>query len=645
MTLQFGAPAFLWLLLLIPAGIGFFWWSGRIRQRLMTQFIQARLLPGLLSEVSPRRRRLRQTLLLAGIALLVVALARPKWGFHLEEVRQRGLDIVIGMDTSRSMLASDVAPNRLARAKLEAIALQQLCRADRLGLVAFAGSAFLQCPLSLDDDAFRQGLEALDTGIIPQGGTALAEAIRAALAAFKKTTDNHKVLVLFTDGEDHDGQAVDAAKEAAKEGLRIFTVGVGSPSGELISVVDEQGRRGFLKDESGAAVKSRLNEPLLQEIARAANGFYLPLSGARTMDTLYERGLAQLPRTDSDVKTVRQYYERFQWFLGLALVLLLAEMLLPETQTRGWPRWRRPGAGAALLALLLSLTGASAASPAKALREYRRGNFEKALSEYEKLAAQRPDDPRVRFNTGAAAFREKQYDQALKEFSAALTSPDLGLQEKAYYNLGNTRYRLGEEAGDPKKQMSEWQQAVAHYESALKLDPKDTDATHNLEWVKKKLEELKQQQQQQKQDKDEDKNEQKKDQDQKQDQKQQQQDNQQNQQQDPQKQDQEKQDQQKEQDSQGQQGQQKQDDSQQGQQKQPEPKQDPGQDPKDQQAQPQNGQDKQDPQQGDLPPGKLMQMTPQQARQLLDAQRADEKPLPFWRLLRTNRVDRLLKDW
>jgi Ca-activated chloride channel homolog len=634
--MQFGAPHFFWLLLLAPALAAFFWWSWRVRQRLMTRFIQSRLLAGLLVEVSPARQKLRRLLLLLSVVLLVVVLARPKWGFHLEEVKQRGLDIVMAIDTSRSMLANDVAPNRLARAKLEAIALQQLCRADRLGLVAFAGSAFLQCPLSLDDDAFRQSLEALDVNIIPQGGTALAEAIRTALTAFKEKSDNHKVLVLFTDGEDHDGQAVEAAQEAAKQQMRIFTIGVGTPNGELLAAVDEQGRRTFVKDTDGNVVKSRLNESLLQQIAAAANGFYLPLSGAKTMDTLYQRGLAPLPRTDSEVKTLRQYHERFQLFLALALVLLLLEMMLPDVKMRARSKGlgAKPAAAAALLGLLLvPLPPAQAASAGRALREYQKGHYDRAFDEYEKLSTRQPADARLRFNAGAAAYQDKEYDQALKQFSASLATPDLKLQERAYYNLGNTLYRQGEDAGQPEKQMSHWQQAVSNYESALKLDGNDQDARHNLELVKKKLEELKQQQQQQQknQDQQKDKQDQQKNQDQQKDKNQQDQQQQQQQEQN-------KEDQQKQQDQQQkQQGdQQKKDDQQQ--------KQD--QDKQQQDAQSQEGQKKDGDQEQDAAHAvKMMQMTPQQARQLLDAERAEEKPMPFWQVLKTNRLQRIFKDW
>src|SRR5262245_47105157 len=230
--MRFESPHILWfLLLLVPGLTAFLWWSWRRKRELLAQFVAARLLSQLTVGLSVGRRKARLVLLVVAVALSVVALARPQIGSSWEEIRSRGLDVVVAIDTSRSMLASDLAPNRLRRAQLAALDLKRLARGDRVGVVAFAGSAFLQCPLPLDDEAFRQSVEALDVSIIPQGGTALAEAIQAARGAFKEGNDNHKIVVLFTDGEDHDGNALEAAKNAAKDGMRIFTIGVGTANG------------------------------------------------------------------------------------------------------------------------------------------------------------------------------------------------------------------------------------------------------------------------------------------------------------------------------------------------------------------------------------------------------------------------------
>ena len=329
--MTFANPHMLWLLLAIPPSLlAFFWWSARARQRLLTQFIQARLLPTLTDGISVTRQKIRVACLVAAVVCLILALARPQWGFDWEEIKQRGLDIVVAIDTSKSMLAEDIAPNRLARAKLAALELMQRAKSDRLGLVAFAGSAFLQCPLTIDDAAFRQSVDALDVKIIPQGGTALAEAIQPALTAYKEG-DNYKILVLLTDGEDHDSGALEAAEKAAQEGLRIFTIGIGTAEGELLRFKEPQGGSDYVRDEQGNVVKSHLNEKLLQQIAGATEGgFYLPLRGAKAIDTLYDEGLAKLPKSQHQEKFVRRYHERYHWFLAVAIVLLLAEMLFPE---------------------------------------------------------------------------------------------------------------------------------------------------------------------------------------------------------------------------------------------------------------------------------------------------------------------------
>ncbi len=329
--MKFALPQLLWLLLLVPLLVVFLVWAWRKKERLISQFVQSRLLAQLTVGVSKTRQKVRLALLVTAVACTVIALARPQWGFSWEEVSQKGLDIVVAVDTSRSMLAADIPPNRLERAKLAALELMKLAKNDRVGLVAFAGTAFLQCPLTLDEEAFRQGVNALDVNIIPQGGTAIAETIQTALSAFKDG-DNHKILVLFTDGEDHEDGVLEAAKAASDKGLRIFTIGVGSAAGELIRVRDEKGKMDFLKDENGNVVKSRLNETLLQQIAGASGGFYLPLRGANTMDVLYERGLAPLPKSEFNSKLMQRHHERFYWPLGIAVVLLVVELFLPERQ-------------------------------------------------------------------------------------------------------------------------------------------------------------------------------------------------------------------------------------------------------------------------------------------------------------------------
>ncbi len=501
--MNFAHRHILWsLLIILPALIVFFWWAWRERQRLMTQFIQARLLPGLISGLSPTRQKVRFVLITIAFALLLIALARPQWGFTWEESKQKGLDIVVAIDTSKSMLAEDIAPNRLQRAKLAALDLMQQAQSDRLGLVAFAGGAFLQCPLTIDDNAFRQSVEALDVNIIPQGGTAVAEAITTALGAFKEG-DNFKVLVLFTDGEDNDENALEAAQAAAKEGMKIFTIGIGTPEGEILRIKDAKGRTDYLRDSEGNAVKSRLNEALLQQIAGATEGgFYLPMRGAKTIDTLYEKGLAPLPKSEGQEKLVKRMHERYHWPLALAILLLLVEMLLPERSRRKdkTSNVQRPTSNVqvsavVLLLVFLLLPSIGIASPASALKDYSAGNFTNALTEYERLLnqqtkKQKPEDPRLHFNAGAAAYRATNYTVAIQHFTAVLAAQDIKLQAQAYYNLGNVHFRLGQQAEDLDKLEEAWKESLKQFNHAVELDKANQDAAFNKTFVEERLKQI-----------------------------------------------------------------------------------------------------------------------------------------------------------
>jgi Ca-activated chloride channel family protein len=542
--MRFANPQMLWLLLAaLPLLTWFLWWAWRRKQSLVSQFVQSRLLAQLTVGVSQLRQKVRLALLVSAVGCVILALARPQWGYDSETARRRGLDIVVAIDTSRSMLAEDVRPNRLARAKLAALDLMRLAKSDRLGLVAFAGDAFLQCPLTLDEDAFRQSVTALEVGIIPQGGSLLTEAIETALGAFKSDSENYKTLVLFSDGEDHDSGAVEAAEKAAKAGLKIFTVGVGTPNGELLRVTDENGVASYIKDAQGNAVKSRLNEKLLRQIATAAGGSYLPLRAANAIETLYTEGLAPLPKAEVSTRLVKRYHERFQWPLGLAILLLLTEMFWPERRRvpRSETLVNAANAGlrkAVAALLLLTIPGAVFASSSGAKRLYESGKYKEAQQEYERLLEKSrdsgskqpedvlgmlaagkdaeaeaalsrmlekekadPGDPRLHFNAGAAAYKAGDLENAMQHFAQASTSPDVDLQQRVFYNLGNTLYRLGEQKQEANEKIQQWETALQGYDAALKLNTNDFDAEYNRNFVKEKLEELRKQQAKQQQDK------------------------------------------------------------------------------------------------------------------------------------------------
>jgi Ca-activated chloride channel family protein len=500
--MRFEHPNLLWLLLVVPPGLAlFFWWRERARQKLLAQFVESRLLASLTVGLSPTRRKIRFVLVIMAVALLVVAVARPQYGYDKEEIQQSGLDVVVAVDTSKSMLATDIAPNRLGRARLATLELMQKAGTDRMGLVAFAGDAFLECPLTIDNTAFQQSVLALDVNSIPQGGTALAAAINTALTAFKETTQ-HKALVLFTDGEDNDNEAgaLEAAQNAAKAGLKIFTIGIGTTDGSLVTISDGRGNSDYVRDEKGNVHQSKLNEALLKQIAAATGGFYLPLRGASTMDTLYERGLAPLPKSESSEMLVRRYHEQYHWPLAAAILLLLADMFLPERRApsrRGLGKTtniQQPTANiqssAAVLIALLLVPVAVGASPASALREYRAGNFTNALSEFTKLAEVRTNDLRLVFNAGDAAYRATNFDLAQELFQQVTLSPDLKLQQQAFYNLGNVQFKKAKQAEDLDGLEQGFEAAAKIYERAVTLNTNDADASFNLKFSKSAAEQV-----------------------------------------------------------------------------------------------------------------------------------------------------------
>ncbi len=326
-------------LALVPAVALFLAWALRERERALATFVEAALLPTVVPDLDRRRRRLRAALVVAAVAAVVLALAGPMWGFHWEEVHREGIDLVVALDTSKSMLATDVAPNRLARAKLAVQDLLAQLGGDRIGLVAFAGSAFVECPLTLDRDAFRESLEAVEVGLIPRGGTSLTSAVDTGLEAFEGHQGNHQALVLITDGEDHEGTLDDAIKRASERGVRVFTVGIGTPDGELIPV--EGG--GFLKDRRGQVVKSRLDEDTLKKIAVDTDGVYLHAAGADLgLAALYRDHIATMDKRELASTLERRYEHRYQFPLAIALVLIVVEAALGDRRVaRAGVRWRR----------------------------------------------------------------------------------------------------------------------------------------------------------------------------------------------------------------------------------------------------------------------------------------------------------------
>lgn len=617
-----------WLLATLAAlaVLALFWRAAdRWRRTALERFAAPQLLGDLTAGLSPRRRGAKRALIAAGVALAGIALAGPQYGFTWEETQRRGIDVLIALDTSRSMLAQDVAPSRLERAKLAVRDLVDKLGSDRVGLIAFAGSAFLQCPLTLDHAAFLEALDALKPGIIPAPGSDLASALHTAQAALASEARNVKLLVLFSDGEDLGGGAIAAAEQAAQQGIRVFTVGVGSDAGELIPIAGADGGTEFLKDPEGQFVKSRLDADTLRRVAEITGGFYEPLGRqGEAVAAIYERALAPLPKEELASRMRRVPIDRYQWPLALALLCLALEPLLRERRSRGTTQ-----AGVLLALCVLAATSvARAASPREAERLYDAGEYGKALAEYRAALESSGADPKLSFNLGAAAYRAGAFGDAAGAFAGALASDDPRLQEQGFYNLGNAQFRLGQQTleSNPQQTMQAWQQSLEAYEGALGLDPQDEDARFNRDFVKHALEELQKQQQQQqddqKQDQQEKQDEEKKDEPQSGDQgDQSQQPSEQEQQENQQQQAKQKPEKPEQKDGQDQQREQPQQEQQQ------QAKSDPGD--QQQQGQPdrQQGEPPQGEQQASAPEQAPGQMSPSEARDLLDSLQDGEATL------------------
>ncbi len=495
----------------------------RRRQKNLARFASSHLLEKLCANVSGGRRTVKKSLLLIAIACCFIALARPQYGTKWVEVKRKGIDILFALDTSKSMLAEDVTPNRLQRAKYGILDFVGQLEGDRVGLMPFAGSAFLLCPMTIDYGAFESSLQAVNTSIIPKGGTDLAAAINEAESVLSNEA-NHKILVLITDGENLQGDVQEAAQEAAEKGMTIYTVGVGSRDGELIPI-SREGKTGFVKDASGKFITSRLDESGLTEIAEVTSGLYVPLGvSGEGLQAIYQKKLALVPKEELAEKRHKVPLQRFVWPLGLAIILLMLEFLasgrkskrslrLPFIKTAG--RRKQKTTVMLLFCALLPVNYNADASMGETA--YDAGDFLGASVFYSEQLDESPHDAMLHYNYGTAAYKNNLFEDAAQSFSEALKSDDLALQERAYYNRGNAQFQLGNESLQTDKQhaMELMQEAADSFDGALQLNSMNDDARFNLALVKKKLEELEKQQEQEKQDQNDQENkEEQKDQDQ-----------------------------------------------------------------------------------------------------------------------------------
>ncbi len=332
--IRFAHPAFLNLLWAIPFLALLAFYEHVWRLKAMKRWADEAMWDVAFPFRAVNRILLQRVLLISAISLVMVALAGPQVGTRLVEVKREGTDIVVALDVSQSMNAEDISPSRLVKARHEVIRLLKRLRGDRVALVPFADVAFVQAPLTLDYSAVATMLNALEPSIIPSPGTNIAAAIEQARRAFKVQSKAQKIMILITDSEDHDSDPLEQAREAAKEGIRIFTLGMATPEGAPVPITDERGVKIGYKKYQNATVVSQLNEELLKNISNATDGDYFRATRTgREFEDLYEK-ISGMKTEEFETRQYTDYEDRFQWLLAAAFVLLMVERLIVTGRKR-----------------------------------------------------------------------------------------------------------------------------------------------------------------------------------------------------------------------------------------------------------------------------------------------------------------------
>ncbi len=470
--MNFARMEMLFFIWAVPAAALIFFFGMTKRRKIMESYACKKALKVIAPDLASAKRVIKAGLILMALFLMAIAMSGPRYGYKWQKIKQKGIDIIIALDCSKSMLAEDIKPNRLLRAKREVYDLLNMLKGDRIGLVAFSGTAFLQCPLTMDYEAFYVFLNSLGPDYLPVGGTDLFGAVMTAVSGFEKKANSEKAIILITDGESTGGKdPLEAAKAAKKAGVKLFCIGVGSESG--VPVPDSGG--GFKKDKDGKIIVTRLDADTLKKMALITGGTYVrSVSGDMDLDVIYSKEIRGKMKKATITSTRKKIWEdRYQWFLFIAFVFMAIEIFLSD----------RPGkkitAGLVILFMMMPPSLSNAAlfrdNPAeKGAELYNKGQYEKALKSFIDAQLENPDDPKILYNLGNVYYKLKDWESARINYENALKTKDKGLKHKAFYNLGNASFKQGE-----------YKKAIKYYEAALKIAPDDIDARQNIEFVKK----------------------------------------------------------------------------------------------------------------------------------------------------------------
>ncbi|MBW6533592.1 MAG: VWA domain-containing protein [Mariniphaga sp.] len=330
---RFAHIEFLWGLLIIPLLALFFIWARFARKRALKRFGTLQTITELMPFVSKNRPVFKFLLLMLALAFFIVGAARPQFGSKLKKVQREGIELIIALDVSNSMMAEDIQPNRLERAKRAISRMIDRMKDDKIGLIVFAGEAYTQLPITSDYNSAKLFLEAVNTQIVPRQGTAIGSAINMALRSFTPAGNANKAVVVITDGENHEDDPVTAAQEAAKNGIIVHTIGMGLPQGSPIPVL-RNGQTDYLRDNDGNVVVTKLDETTLEEISAAGNGIYVRANNAQVgLNALFDE-INKMEKEEMETLVYSEYDDQFQYFFAIGLLLLLLEFVILERKNR-----------------------------------------------------------------------------------------------------------------------------------------------------------------------------------------------------------------------------------------------------------------------------------------------------------------------
>lgn len=498
-SLDFAAPHWLILTLILPFLVVLKVWSRQRATRDVTNFVSRRLQGNLVNRHGVKTDWWIYSLQLLGLLALVVTLARPQWGYREIESLTEGRNVIIGIDTSRSMLAEDLKPNRLTRAKLAAEDLVRSLPYDRIGVIAFAGKAFTLAPLTVDHSAVLETIQQTDTEIIPRGGSNMVPAVELALETMAQSESRLAALVLFSDGEDHEGEGSypDLLSKVRTSKLMIITIGVGSEGGAIIPDPNADQPGVFIKDNEGNIVRSRLETTRMRDLADISDGVHLDMTDNSSVSDVVRQALRKIDTQTMLAGNRREAIDRYPLPLVVAILCFVLSYAWPMLVPL---KMKKPSSSVALkkAAAVLLVAGVSILMTERLqaaddpLTSYQEGDYDTAEKQYrEALEEAKREQIRAQlsFGQGAAAYQKGDFETAMEAFGQSLALGDRQLQELSHYNLGNTLYQAGRvEIEDPEATKEQWGSAIDHYKAALELNRNNGRASRNLEFVEQMLE-------------------------------------------------------------------------------------------------------------------------------------------------------------